>query len=103
VSISGDGMLHLNMSGDIAHTEQFRGSGGQIIAFDVPTSYVNQVRSMAIDQRRPSGMRRRKWNIFSAGRPQIDDPKKGPDLYGLPSEMFPGLLEARIPGSGRVL
>ena len=103
VSINGDGMLHLNMSGDIAHSEQFRGSGGQIIAFDVPTSYVNSVRSAAISQRRPSGMSRRQWNIFSAGRPQIDDPGKGPDLYGLPSEMFPGLLGAIIPGSARVL
>ncbi|MDI5963241.1 polymorphic toxin-type HINT domain-containing protein [Streptantibioticus silvisoli] len=103
ISISGDGMLHLNMSGNIAHTEQFRGSGGQIIAFDVPSSYVAKVRSAAIDQRRPSGMSRRQWNIFSSGRPQIDDPAKGPDLYGLPSEMFPGLLRAIIPGSGRVL
>lgn len=103
VSINGDGMLHLNMSGNIAHTEQFRGSGGQIVAFDVPSSYVAQVRSAAIDQRRPSGMSRRQWNIFSSGRPQIDDPGKGPDLYGLPSEMFPGLLDAIIPGSGRVL
>lgn len=103
VSISGDGMLHLNMSGNIAHTEQFRGSGGKIISFDVPTSYVNQVRSMAIGQRRPSGMSRRQWNAFSSGRPQIDDPRKGPDLYGLPSEMFPGLSGAIVPGSGRVL
>lgn len=103
VSINGDGMLHLNMSGNIAHTEQFRGSGGQLVAFDVPTSYVDQVRSAAISQRRPSGMSRRQWNIFSSGRPQIDDPGRGPDLYGLPSEMFPGLLEAIIPGSGRVL
>jgi hypothetical protein len=103
VSISGDGMLHLNMSGDITHSEQFRGSGGQIIAFDVPTSYVDSVRSAAISQRRPSGMSRRQWNIFSAGRPQIDDPGQGPDLYGLPSEMFPGLLGAIIPGSGRAL
>jgi hypothetical protein len=103
VSINGDGMLHLNMSGNIAHSEQFRGSGAQIVAFDVPTSYVNSVRSAAVSQRRPSGMSRRQWNIFSSGRPQIDDPGKGPDLYGLPSEMFPGLLGAIIPGSGRVL
>ncbi|MBT2472098.1 hypothetical protein J7E97_30615, partial [Streptomyces sp. ISL-66] len=103
VSINGDGMLHLNMSGNIAHTEQFRGSGGQIVAFDVPSSYVAQVRSAAIDQRRPPGMSRRQWNISSSGRPQIDDPGKGPDLYGIPSEMFSGLLGAIIPGSGRVL
>ena len=103
VSINGDGMLHLNMSGNIAHTEQFRGSGGQIVAFDVPSSYVAQVRSGAIDQRRPPGMSRRQWNIFSSGRAQIDDPGKGTGLYGLPSEMFPGLLDAIIPGSGRVL
>ncbi|MFF3642186.1 RHS repeat-associated core domain-containing protein [Streptomyces sp. NPDC002564] len=103
VSINGDGMLHLNMSGNIAHTEQYRGSGGQIVAFDVPSSYVARVRSGAIDQRRPPGMSRRQWNISSSGRAQIDDPGRGKDLYGIPSEMFPGLLAAIIPGSGRVL
>jgi RHS repeat-associated protein len=108
VTITGDNMLHVNMSGDIAHSEAFRGPESQIVAFDVPTSYVDQVRAAAIDQRRPSGMSRKQFNIFSSGRPQIDDPKVGPDLYGIPSNLFggdafSGLLGAVVPGSGRVV
>ena len=101
-------MIHFNMSGNIEHTEAFRGSGSQIVAFDVPQAFVDRVRAAAIDQRRPPGMSRRGWNIFSAGRPQIDDPKVAPDLCGIPSDLFggenfSGLLDAVIPGSGRVV
>ena len=108
VTMSGDAMVHLNMSGNIAHTEAFRGAESQIVAFDVPSSFVDDVRAAAIRQRRPPGMSRREWNISSAGKPQIDDPKVGPDLYGIPhdvfgGENFSGLLSAVVPGSGRVI
>src|SRR5262249_13093094 len=103
VAINGDGMLHLNMSGDITHSQAFGGSDGHIVAFDVPDSYIDQVRAGAIDQRPPSGMSRRQWNIFKSGRAQIDDPSRGADLYGLPSEMFDDLLGNIVPGSGRIL
>ena len=103
VAIHGDGMLHLNMSGDISHSQAFGGADGHIAAFDVPDSYVAQVRAGAIDQRPPSGMSRRQWNIFKFGRAQIDDPSRGADLYGLPSEMFGDLLDNIVPGSGRIL
>ncbi|MEU5945351.1 hypothetical protein ABZ793_07285 [Micromonospora sp. NPDC047465] len=106
--MSGDTMIHLDFSGNIKHTEDFRGSGSQIAAFDVPESFVDKLRAAAIDQRRPPGMSRRTWNIRNSGRPQIDDPTKGSDLYGIPSnlfggENFSGLLDAVIPGSGRVV
>jgi hypothetical protein len=99
-------MLHLNMSDSVEHSEGFRGSGSEIVAFDVPRSFVDDIREAAIDQRRPSGMSRRQWNMFSAGRPQVDDPSVGPDLYGIPSDLFGGegfssLLDAVVPGSGR--
>lgn len=103
VGINGDGMLHLNMSGDISHSQSFRGGGGHIVAFDVPTSYVDQIRANAIGQRPPSGMGRRQWNIFKSGRAQIDDPSRGADLFGLPSEMHDDLLANIVPGSGRIL
>ncbi|OLE22092.1 MAG: hypothetical protein AUG49_20170 [Catenulispora sp. 13_1_20CM_3_70_7] len=108
VSVTGENMLHVNMSGDIAHTESFGGAGKQIVAFDVPKSFVDKVRTAAIEQRRPSGMSRRQWNIFSSGRPQIDDPKVASDLYGIPHDLFGGenfseLVNAVIPGSGRVV
>ncbi|MBM9506034.1 RHS repeat protein [Streptomyces sp. KK5PA1] len=112
VSIAGDQMLHLNMSGDISHSETFRGSGSRIIAFDVPRSFVDRVRASAVRQDEARGMSRRKWNIHSNGRPQVDDPTKGPDLYGIPANLFDpawehgdfsALLGAIIPGSGRVV
>ncbi|MGI5221787.1 putative T7SS-secreted protein [Nocardia sp. CA-290969] len=108
ITITGDNMLHVNMSNNIAHSEAFRGPGFQIVAFDVPRSFVDDIRNAAIPQRRPSGVSRREWNISSSGKPQIDDPKVGPDLYGIPSNLFGGenfsaLLDAIIPGSGRVI
>ena len=108
VTASGDAMIHVNMSGKIEHTEAFRGSESQIVAFDVPKSFLDEVRAAAIGQRRPKGMSRREWNIDSVGRPQIDDPKVAADLYGIPHDLFGGenfsaLLSAVIPGSGRVI
>lgn len=96
------------MSGDVTHSLGFRGGDSQIVAFDVPSSFVDDIQDSAIDQRRPSGMSRRDWNIYSAGRPQIDDPSVGPGLYGLPADLFggedfSGLLDAIVPGSGRVV
>ncbi|MFJ8002709.1 hypothetical protein ACIQ7D_37390 [Streptomyces sp. NPDC096310] len=96
------------MSGNIEHTEAFRGAESQIVAFDVPKSFLGEVRAAAIGQRRPKGMSRREWNIDSVGRPQIDDPKVAADLYGIPHDLFGGenfsaLLSAVIPGSGRVV
>ncbi|MFE1410356.1 polymorphic toxin-type HINT domain-containing protein [Streptomyces sp. NPDC058746] len=107
VSITGDKMIHVNMSGNIKHTEEFKGSGQQIVAFDVPKEFVDKVRAAAVEQRR-KGPSRRKWNIANAGKPQIDDPHVATDLYGIPEDMFGGegfsaLLEAVVPGSGRVI
>ncbi len=108
VSMSGDAMIHVNMSGAIEHTEAFRGADSQIVAFDVPQEFLDRVRSGAIGQRRPKGMSRREWNIDSVGRPQIDDPKVAADLYGIPHDLFGGanfsaFLSAVVPGSGRVV
>jgi len=44
------------MSGDVTHSLGFRGGDSQIVAFDVPSSFVDDIQDSAIDQRRPSGM-----------------------------------------------
>ncbi|MFI8960838.1 ricin-type beta-trefoil lectin domain protein [Streptomyces sp. NPDC053493] len=108
VTMSGDTMIHFNFSGDITHTEAFRGATSQIVAFDIPRSFLEEIRAAAIDQRRPRGMSRREWNIRFSGRPQIDDPDVADDLYGIPAHMFGGenfsaLVNAIVPGSGRVV
>jgi hypothetical protein len=99
VQISGNGMLHLNMSGDISHSQTYRGGQGQIVTFDVPTDFVDEVRNLAVPQRRPPGMTRQEHR----GRPQIDDPTMGPDLFGIPGNMLSDLQSAIIPGSGRIV
>jgi RHS repeat-associated protein len=108
VSITGENMLHVNMSNNIAHTEAFRGAESQIVAFDVPKTFVEKIQATAIKQRPPSGMSRREFNIFKNGKPQIDDPHVGPDLYGIPHDLFGGsnfseLVSQIVPGSGRVI
>jgi RHS repeat-associated protein len=108
VAITGENMLHVNMSNEIAHTEAFRGAESQIVAFDVPKTFVEKIQATAVKQRPPSGMSRREFNIFKNGKPQIDDPKQGPDLYGIPHDLFGGsnfseLVSQIVPGSGRVI
>jgi hypothetical protein len=101
VSLSGEGRLHLNMSGDASHSLQFRGADGQVLGFDVDSSFVNRVRESALPQRKPRGFAgsTREWNQLRRTQPDIADPSVSPGLYGIPSNMFGDL----IPGSGRVV
>ncbi|OEU87292.1 hypothetical protein DB35_28025 [Streptomyces abyssalis] len=108
VVISGKGKLYLNMSGDISHTTEFRGDGGQIVAFDVSREYRDAVRDAALPQDRadhPDGdsFSKPEWKQLLREYPEISDPSKGPDLYGISDKLLGGLRENIVPGSGRVI
>ncbi|WP_220139702.1 RHS repeat-associated core domain-containing protein, partial [Nocardia sp. GTS18] len=100
VSHSGSGQLYLNMTGDISHSTGFKGD--HIVAFDVPRSYVDSIAADSLPQRMPSDWpgTRREWNHARKAAPDQSD---APGLYGLPSGYISGLLDAIIPGSGRII
>ncbi len=56
VTINGNNHLYVNMSGDLRHTVEFRGDSGQIVAFDVPKSFVDDIRANAVPQEQPTGL-----------------------------------------------
>jgi hypothetical protein len=105
VSLSGEGRLYLNLSGDASHSLQFRGADGQVLGFDVDSAFVSRVRELALPQRKPRGFAgsAREWNQLRRTRPEIADPSVSPGLYGIPSNMFSDLMGAIVPGSGRVV
>ncbi|MFF1615239.1 Hint domain-containing protein [Amycolatopsis sp. NPDC058278] len=105
VSLSGEGRLYLNLSGDASHSLQFRGADGQVVGFDVDRAFVDRVRASALPQRMPRGFAgsRRDWNQLRSTSPEIADPKVSPGLYGIPSNMFDDLRGAIVPGSGRIV
>ncbi|MCX4756998.1 RHS repeat-associated core domain-containing protein [Kitasatospora purpeofusca] len=100
VSHSGSGSLYLNMTGDISHSLGFKGD--QLVAFHVPTSFVRQLSEASLPQRMPRGWAgtRREWNQALKMAPDQSD---GPGLFGLRDHHIPGLMEAIIPGSGRII
>ncbi|MGW5436325.1 putative T7SS-secreted protein [Nocardia asteroides] len=100
ITHSGSGQLYLNMTGDIAHSLGFKGD--HIVAFNVPRSYVDDVAADSLPQRMPSDWpgSRREWNLARKSAPDQSD---GPGLFGLPNSYIPSLMEAIIPGSGRIL
>lgn len=109
VTITGNGKLYLNMSGDIRHTTEYRGDGGQIVAFDVPRAYRDAVRADALPQNKvdavPDGsaFTRQEWKQLLKEYPEISDPTKGSDLYGIPNKLIDQLRNSIVPGSGRVV
>ncbi|MET9499921.1 RHS repeat-associated core domain-containing protein, partial [Streptomyces sp. NPDC006552] len=108
VTITGKGKLYVNMSDDISHTLHFRGSDDQIIAFDLPREYRDAIRESALPQDKddhPDGdaFTRAEWKELLKEYPEISDPTKGPDLYGIPVKLFDGLREQIVAGSGRVV
>jgi hypothetical protein len=100
VSHSGSGSLYLNMTGDIGHSLGFKGD--QLVAFDVPTSFVRQLSEASLPQRMPRGWpgTKREWNRALKMAPDQSD---GPGLFGLRDHHIPGLMGAIIPGSGRII
>ena len=66
-----------------------------IKSFKVPREFVDRIRQNAIKQRDV-----RKFQA-SRSRPQIDDPKKAPDQFGLPEPWIKELRRQIIEGTGR--
>ncbi|MGD9482218.1 hypothetical protein WDH52_02985 [Streptomyces sp. TRM70308] len=96
------------MSGDITHTIAYRGDSGQILSFDVPAEYRDSIRSDALPQNKdahPDGdaFTRKEWKQLLKIYPEISNPTKGADLYGIPAHLLSGLRYAVVPGSGRVV
>jgi hypothetical protein len=90
---------------DASHSLQFRGAEGQVLGFDVDSSFVDRVQELALPQRKPRGFAgsARDWNQLRGTRPDIADPSVSAGLYGIPSGMFGDLMSAIVPGSGRVV
>ncbi|GGY12438.1 type IV secretion protein Rhs [Streptomyces minutiscleroticus] len=105
VTISGNNQLYVNMSGDIKHTVEFRGDGGRIVSFEVPKSFVEDVRRHAVPQDQPDGLGfiKQEWKQVKKYYPEISDPTKGPDLYGLPGEVIEKMRRVIIPGPGKMI
>ena len=108
MTITGNGKLCVNMSDDIRHTIECRGDGGQILSFDVSREYRDSTRDSALPQNKddhPDGdaFTRKEWKELLKEYPEISDPTKGPDLYGIPSKLFPGLRDEIIRDSGRIV
>ncbi|MFJ2906314.1 RHS repeat-associated core domain-containing protein [Streptomyces sp. NPDC087212] len=90
VTITGNGALYVNLSGDIGHTVKFRGEGGQIIEFQISQEYRDRIRKLAIPQKQPEGLgfTKAEWKQLKRISPEISDPTMGKDLYGIPSGML---------------
>ncbi|WP_248817404.1 RHS repeat-associated core domain-containing protein [Frankia sp. AgB32] len=98
VAIKGDNMLFLNF-GQEARAQSFierrlaQGfEGTQIKTFQVPTSYVDELRAAAV----PESMMRQ-----FPGSPLVVDVNQAVDQFGLRAAHFDDLLDNIIPGSGR--
>ncbi|MFJ7266494.1 putative T7SS-secreted protein [Streptomyces sp. NPDC099050] len=105
VTIDGNNHLYVNMSGELRHTLEFRGDNGQIVAFDVPKSFVDDIRARAVPQEQPDGLgfTKQEWKQVKQIYPEISDPTRGTDLYGLPGEVLDQMRKVIIPGSGRIV
>ncbi|MEU3983947.1 putative T7SS-secreted protein [Streptomyces sp. NPDC026672] len=105
VTVTGNNQLYVNMSGDIKHTIEFRGDGGQIVSFEVPKGFVEDIRREAVPQKQPDGLgfTKQEWKQLKKYYPEISDPTMGPDLYGLPGDVIEKMRKVIIPGSGRIV
>jgi filamentous hemagglutinin len=101
VSISGDKTLFLNF-GDEARANAFyqqrlvnpNTPGAQIKSFDVPNSYIDQLRAQAVPESMASQF---------PGRPIQVDITKTASSYGLRPDQVAGLTCVIVPGSGKVV
>ncbi|WP_327429115.1 DUF6531 domain-containing protein [Streptomyces sp. NBC_01236] len=105
VTITGKGALYVNLSGDIGHTVQFRGEGGQIVEFRISEAFRDKIRKTAIPQKQPDGLgfTAKEWQDLKRICPEISDPTKGDDLYGIPSGMLNEFREEVAKYPGRVV
>ncbi|NEA69130.1 hypothetical protein, partial [Streptomyces sp. SID12488] len=76
-----------------------------LVVFDVPKSFVDDIRARAIPQEQPDGMgfTKQEWKQVKQIYPEISDPTRGTDLYGLPGKVLDQMRKVIIPGSGRIV
>ncbi|MFI0905802.1 RHS repeat-associated core domain-containing protein [Streptomyces sioyaensis] len=108
VTLQGKQSLYVNMSDDIKHTTEYRSGQSrpdEIVAFDMPKSYLEKVRETAVPQGAPDGWEGTKqdWKKFKSDKPEISDPTKGPDLYGIPAKLLDDFAANIKPNSGRMI
>ena len=92
IAIRGDDMLFINVNQEARALEFLakRGDTASLVKFQIKPEFLDKLRSTAVPQR--------------AGRqfpnsPQLVDPRRAPDQFGIPSSMFDELLENIVPGS----
>ena len=105
VTITGKGFLYVNLSGDIKHTVEYRGAGGQIVEFQISEALRDRIRRTAIPQKQPDGLgfTDAEWRQLKKICPEISDPSKGDDLYGIPDSMLKEFREEVAKYPGRVV
>jgi hypothetical protein len=105
VTVTGKGALYVNLSGNMKHTVEYRGEGGQILEFQVSAEYLEKIRRTAVPQKNPegSGFTDDEWRQIKKICPEISDPTKGTDLYGIPTSMLQEFREEVAKYPGRVV
>jgi hypothetical protein len=94
VTIAGDDMLFVNL-GQEGRALEFlakRGETAELVRFDVTPEFAARLRAAAVPQR---------VGRQFPGRPQLVDPTRAPDQFGIPSSMFDDLLNNIVPGTFR--
>jgi RHS repeat-associated protein len=93
IAIQGDDMLFINVNQQSRALEFLakRGEGANLCQFQIKPEFLDKLRRLAVDQR---------VGRQFPGRPQLVDPTRSPDQFGIPSSMFDELLENIIPGTG---
>jgi RHS repeat-associated protein len=105
VTITGKGALYVNLSGEMSHTVEFRGEGGEIVEFQVSAKYLDKIRRTAVPQEQPPGLgfTKEEWKQLKRICPEISDPTKGTDLYGIPSGLIKEFRDEVAKYPGRVV
>ncbi|MBK8239516.1 MAG: RHS repeat-associated core domain-containing protein [Deltaproteobacteria bacterium] len=95
LSIQGDDMLYINL-GQEGRALEFLGRRGDtavLVEFEVSSEFATTLRTTSVPQRAGRS---------SPGAAQRVDETRGPDQFGIPSNMFQDLLDSVVPGSVRV-
>jgi hypothetical protein len=94
VTIGGDDMLFVNLGQEGRALELLarRGETAELVRFNVTPEFAARLRAEAVP-----------WRIGRQfpGRPQLVDPTKAPDQFGIPSNMFGELINNIVPGTFR--
>ena len=95
MTVSGEGMLFVTFN-DLARAVEFRNvnrPGAEIISFEVDPAFVSEVQAAAVPQAQGRAF---------PGAPQIADPSKSSNSFGLPKGWIDRLTKAARPGTGKI-